>query len=195
MFPHPARRVGKSIGFPRVRGDVPNREPQDLKSCGFSPRARGCSFSRPKSALKISVFPACAGMFRKKKPPRPAPCGFPRVRGDVPNPTSPTQTTALFSPRARGCSCWEMPARYIKIVFPACAGMFLGLSDRERKKVRFPRVRGDVPWNGTSLPRFFQFSPRARGCSAVYATGRGLLAVFPACAGMFRRQTARYHRP
>ena len=50
----------------------------------------------------------------------------------------------------------------------------------------FPRVRGDVPQVFSTSTSLSTFSPRARGCSAVYeAIGKGVI-VFPACAGMFR---------
>ena len=53
-------------GFPRVRGDVP---PQMISFIGehwFSPRARGCStFGTRRDAYAV-VFPACAGMFRRR---------------------------------------------------------------------------------------------------------------------------------
>ena len=49
----------------------------------------------------------------------------------------------------------------------------------------FPRVRGDVP-NWKIKPRNgFEFSPRARGCSAAMDAHADDWEVFPACAGMF----------
>ena len=64
--------------------------------------------------------------------------------------------------------------------------MFL-IPDRDSPhSASFPRVRGDVPWAISPITGINMFSPRARGCSE-WATHLGSgLAVFPACAGMFR---------
>ena len=51
----------------------------------------------------------------------------------------------------------------------------------------FPRVRGDVPYIKIVGPILIPFSPRARGCSSDYLPLLNSPAVFPACAGMFRR--------
>ena len=74
----------------------------------------------------------------------------------------------------------------LRIVFPACAGMFPLLGRPGDLQDGFPRVRGDVPSIPTSWRQSSRFSPRARGCSSLpphSPTGSG---VFPACAGMFR---------
>ena len=71
--------------------------------------------------------------------------GFPRVRGDVPNFSTPPPSYQLFSPRARGCSLESSPSGSSTTVFPACAGMFLERKTAVIENWRFPRVRGDVP--------------------------------------------------
>ena len=63
--------------------------------------------------------------------------------------------------------------------------MFLGFCSCGKALLRFPRVRGDVPWHIDSNGADPEFSPRARGCSAQAATDGVQQAVFPACAGMF----------
>ena len=90
--------------FPRVRGDVPKQLRGSLSHLMFSPRARGCSSRAADTDNNISVFPACAGMFRKHHKNQAKPQGFPRVRGDVPAWMSMNTPMATFSPRARGCS-------------------------------------------------------------------------------------------
>ena len=72
------------------------------------------------------------------------------------------------------------------VVFPACAGMFLGYLFSFLPAESFPRVRGDVPCSRSSSSPSIRFSPRARGCSAPQESQEGLRTVFPACAGMFR---------
>ena len=53
----------------------------------------------------------------------------------------------------------------------------------------FPRVRGDVPNVGYALRNIRVFSPRARGCSPWITLNDIEFFVFPACAGMFRRES------
>ena len=153
------------LSFPRVRGDVPGL--CGPKWCGawFSPRARGCSGENHGFLPHRLVFPACAGMFRGCLFAANNHRGFPRVRGDVPGKKRLEDESTLFSPRARGCSCLAPPPPFIVLVFPACAGMFLPSPSIGGGRVRFPRVRGDVPIPLPTGPKGDQFSPRARGCS------------------------------
>ena len=84
MFRRASHQQPTLRSFPRVRGDVPQRNPQNVKTITFSPRARGCS-AVGRGPLEFSwVFPACAGMFLGSDFPADARWGFPRVRGDVP---------------------------------------------------------------------------------------------------------------
>ena len=73
-------------GFPRVCGDVPDPEMQDLLRLLFSPRMRGCSYHSHGDHFDEIVFPAYAGMFLISRHPLPWGWGFPRVCGDVPIP-------------------------------------------------------------------------------------------------------------
>ena len=116
--------------------------------------------------------------------------GFPRVRGDVPHPSSCLQVLRGFSPRARGCSGGGKPENLSQNVFPACAGMFLRAVGLVMLLISFPRVRGDVPPADVDVRRAPRFSPRARGCSLYRYPQRDLTPVFPACAGMFRLLTS-----
>ena len=52
-----------SQGFPRARGDVPLRKLIHYVHGVFSPRTRGCSSGRCIAGVRLSVFPAHAGMF------------------------------------------------------------------------------------------------------------------------------------
>ena len=187
MFLRGVRLRRKESRFPRVRGDVPQPASGLWNAESFSPRARGCSYSLCPSKVSVVVFPACAGMFRKKKISFSKDSGFPRVRGDVPRihspqrarrrfsrvrgdvPSRPARSPAClaFSPRARGCSSALNPENRPHSVFPACAGMFPVWCGWEYTTAGFPRVRGDVP--ASFSPPYFRvpFSPRARGCSLV----------------------------
>ena len=111
--------------FPRVRGDVPNAWEGVKQGLAFSPRARGCSAETGLESPEITVFPACAGMFRIEGVSLLIVGGFPRVRGDVPASPWKRWKKCSFSPRARGCSYILDKKISFRPVFPACAGMFL----------------------------------------------------------------------
>ena len=112
---------------------------------------------------------------------------FPRVRGDVPGWCLIAPKGGGFSPRARGCSSGGVGSARESWVFPACAGMFLSTVDNRTIVPCFPRVRGDVPPAPIPHRHSRRFSPRARGCSAARSPRGRNCSVFPACAGMFRR--------
>ena len=73
-----------------------------------------------------------------------------------------------------------------QLVFPAYAGMFLVAAVCSTTRLRFPRIRGDVPECACHASREFGFSPHTRGCSPWPNTPPGRDPVFPAYAGMFR---------
>ena len=195
-----------NASFPRARGDVPGSHPPSRTSQAFSPRTRGCSRCRMIVVYNHIVFPAHAGMFRVRQVPAWCSRCFPRVRGDVPQSLSKRKANTVFSPRARGCSCFTTAGGEISQVFPACAGMFRATPGRRQDSLGFPRVRGDVPYWGGDKATVIEFSPHARGCSqlpvpasedhTVFPRPRGCSEedleqaqchlVFPAYAGMFR---------
>ena len=72
------------------------------------------------------------------------------------------------------------------VVFPACAGMFLSARCNLAWIKSFPRMRGDVPSRWNPARCWCRFSPHARGCSRDAVDADFPVAVFPACAGMFR---------
>ena len=165
MFPACVCVVDVCECFPRVRGDVPDELVAAVFFRGFSPRARGCSFTEALGPGMNAVFPACAGMFLIGVVILILPHRFPRVRGDVPRKTRNQSPPVSFSPRARGCSSCHTSFTSHSTVFPACAGMFPGVTKDGRAVASFPRVRGDVPDSNLSS-----------------TTNKH---VFPACAGMF----------
>ena len=112
-------------GFPRIRGDVPNRANSFNNGNQFSPHTRGCSFlwDSPKTAKR--VFPAYAGMFLPVQICKFPQTSFPRIRGDVPITPIWRKPSWGFSPHTRGCSYSATYRDYGARVFPAYAGMFL----------------------------------------------------------------------
>ena len=112
------------------------------------------------------------------------------MRGDVPFAHVLIPDEVQFSPRARGCSVEKARKEYQEAVFPACAGMFREKNKKDPHQLSFPRVRGDVPSIEDNLLIMSLFSPRARGCSSPMNPLAAIMAVFPACAGMFPRGDA-----
>ena len=90
--------------FPRARGDVPPPSRHQDATCAFSPRTRGCSYSRSVTTSVTNVFPAHAGMFRRGVTSTNLRSSFPRARGDVPRCEKRGENAFTFSPRTRGCS-------------------------------------------------------------------------------------------
>ena len=84
MFPGPWTHNPVFYGFPRIRGDVPQRPYGAERQNQFSPHTRGCSYYNPRRRSKPRVFPAYAGMFLPQQRRYDPMVGFPRIRGDVP---------------------------------------------------------------------------------------------------------------
>ena len=152
----------------------------------FSPHTRGCSSADRKGLPVHGVFPAYAGMFRRRHSRPSDPTRFPRIRGDVPNHPAVIEATLRFSPHTRGCSAgWGVYNKEVS-VFPAYAGMFRCTLKGAGSLKRFPRIRGDVPRKQPKQGRKREFSPHTRGCSAGSSGAGNCCFVFPAYAGMFR---------
>ena len=113
-----------AVGFPRIRGDVPYLGKTPGPRTRFSPHTRGCSGCCTDSGGLIIVFPAYAGMFRTTCGTHWTPCGFPRIRGDVPFVKGTPGAIFWFSPHTRGCSGGHRVDHGTVSVFPAYAGMF-----------------------------------------------------------------------
>ena len=136
---------GQGESFPRIRGDVPYTRPRARVKPKFSPHTRGCSTFLFHRGRMLRVFPAYAGMFRRKICRKSLLRGFPRIRGDVPSALSGGFFLDWFSPHTRGCSDCGNAHRKRDGVFPAYAGMFRDRIHGAASKWRFPRIRGDVP--------------------------------------------------
>ena len=110
--------------FPRIRGDVPQVRALIGGNPTFSPHTRGCSALAAARGPLMQVFPAYAGMFRRKPNPKIPSWCFPRIRGDVPLIAGNFPRVHTFSPHTRGCSYREPRSLQATPVFPAYAGMF-----------------------------------------------------------------------
>ncbi len=111
------------LSFPRPRGDGPAAVPEDIFMRWFSPPTRGWPGRVPRWSNGTPVFPAHAGMARRKVVSSLMAGSFPRPRGDGPRALRAHQILILFSPPTRG---WpEKLFRFcvFSLVFPAHAGM------------------------------------------------------------------------
>ena len=98
-----------SVGFPRIRGDVPIWTTKSKRFWRFSPHTRGCSGRRHRKGFSGVVFPAYAGMFLKEAVAAAYVPRFPRIRGDVPGAPIWHPGRLRFSPHTRGCSPTRRP--------------------------------------------------------------------------------------
>ena len=111
-------------GFPRTRGDVPNRGFFRHKWARFSPHTRGCSVLFDQVHFLEVVFLAHAGMFLSRISVILRPSCFPRICGDVPHQPRSGGKRCRFSPHTRGCSASGCHVSPFDLVFPAYAGIF-----------------------------------------------------------------------
>ena len=98
-----------SVGFPRIRGDVPMKTDMERLNLEFSPHTRGCSAAGGRLPTAGPVFPAYAGMFRRSTRTDWLLRSFPRIRGDVPLLSRSASKSTAFSPHTRGCSGLSQP--------------------------------------------------------------------------------------
>ena len=153
-------------GFPRTRGDVPERESLGENTSEFPPHTRGCTATRPVPISRPDVSPAHAGMYlysggKKRGHPR-----FPRTRGDVPLLWLSDHSAAPFPPHTRGCTS-----------IGSCIPLGSWVS---------PRTRGDVPNFRVKESLIWPFPPHTRGCTRNWADVERRGWVSPAHAGMYR---------
>ena len=89
----------------------------------------------------------------------------------------------MFSPHTRGCSALTVKPAALVPVFPAYAGMFRLILCFLGHQGRFPRIRGDVPYERYSIAGSVAFSPHTRGCSPQSAAWQGVILGFPRIRG------------
>ena len=121
------------------------------------------------------VFPAHAGMDRSIGPPRPRPLAC--------------------SPHTRGWTAQADQETKLAEVFPAHAGMDRSAARGPKFVERVPRTRGDGPLLPARTPPIHQCSPHTRGWTVVHRHRDRCQPVFPAHAGMDRRDRAHAPEP
>ncbi len=157
---------------PRARGDGP-REPFDWAAAlECSPRTRGWSPPGEDPVTAIWVLPAHAGVVPGTRDRQPSLDGAPRARGGGPVPGKGHFFEEECSPRTRGWSRGVAAPGTPRAVLPAHAGVVPRRLRAGTRARRAPRARGGGP-NGTGAATDrFKCSPRTRGWSPAYGTGR-----------------------
>ncbi len=113
-------RVG---GVPRLRGDGPTPTSWVVAGVACSPPTRGWTEARAKAEDVGSVFPAYAGMDRKKTLSKIPGLRVPRLRGDGPCARLGRRAALWCSPPTRGWTAIRDIRDSAAWVFPAYAGM------------------------------------------------------------------------
>ena len=118
----------KEGSLPRTRGDRPETEKMVLQVAQSSPHTRGSSLSPFIEVFGHHVFPAHAGIFRRRCHLRPQRSCLPRTRGDRPAIAPIGGGFCQFSPHTRGSSPRVRTTQGRLLVFLAHAGIDLVVS-------------------------------------------------------------------
>jgi len=135
------------------------------------------------------VYPACAGIHLSQAPTPATIAGLPRMRGDPPPEPGEPRTGGTSTPHARGSTAKKALSEYDVWVYPACAGIHPPAVQRHVLCGSLPRMRGDPPqswYNGGAGARS---TPHARGSTPSSTPHRRRDNVYPACAGIHRKET------
>ena len=119
------------LGLPRIRGGVSSNFPV---SCGIrksSPHTRGCFSHMALPAHSSEVFPAYAGVFLDLTIGTQVDNSLPRIRGGVSHYYLDPFSFRGSSPHTRGCFRRSVQAGHGERVFPAYAGVFLHLHQKQ----------------------------------------------------------------
>jgi len=88
--------------LPRMRGDRPMGEYEEIEEKAFTPHARGSTPNRSFSLGATIVYPACAGIDPSLMSTARMCVGLPRMRGDRPGLPPGWPWRSWFTPHARG---------------------------------------------------------------------------------------------
>ncbi len=167
-----------------MRGDRPKYRHDREYQRAFTPHARGSTFPLVEDVSYVVVYPACAGIdlsFLSRK--RIYPC-LPRMRGDRPCRFVRTLSPQAFTPHARGSTLLTLMSLWAIKVYPACAGIDLGLLADRPPASGLPRMRGDRPEVAMEAVAASEFTPHARGSTLRANPTSRSAQVYPACAGI-----------
>ncbi len=109
------------------------------------------------------------------------------MRGDRPWLDALLTLIMEFTPHARGSTHQDFFLAASRTVYPACAGIDRRSSPGTGWMRCLPRMRGDRPGFSAVFPESSLFTPHARGSTPPYFFLQVLYHVYPACAGIDRR--------
>ena len=136
------------------------------------------------------MFPAHAGISRRRCFVRSSNMSVPRPRGDLPNSSMTCSSMSRCSPPTRGSPFdWQF-RRHGQRVFPAHAGISRWRIGAFRIPMSVPRPRGDLPTNRDTGEQEVQCSPPTRGSPERAKREERNNMVFPAHAGISRNPPA-----
>ncbi len=110
-----------------MRGDRPQDQLSYRTEQTFTPHARGSTRYHGGEDRRRRVYPACAGIDPFLCVAGRTRLCLPRMRGDRPYFELVPEAQRLFTPHARGSTCLGGNIEGLRIVYPACAGIDLGL--------------------------------------------------------------------
>ena len=150
--------------LPRIRGGVSRPYVVPVFPDESSPHTRGCFYIDGIGYVIETVFPAYAGVFPAPSLLRPPLSSLPRIRGGVSRENLTDSPCVRSSPHTRGCFLSRPPMRFRRMVFPAYAGVFPGLTMPHALPFSLPRIRGGVSFWYTYAGSVHKSSPHTRGC-------------------------------
>ena len=154
------------------------------------PHTRGCTVGELADRPQHDASPAYAGMHPRRAIRHRLERRFPRIRGDAPQPSRATISSALLPPHTRGCTAKNAFFCSLFRASPAYAGMHQRLHSRRILLGCFPRIRGDAPCGRGGRRGPAPLPPHTRGCTSARGGCRCPLAASPAYAGMHRVLTS-----
>ena len=138
----------------------------------------------------MAVYPACAGIHPRSALTRLTSWCLPRMRGDPPRYLISSRSRSRSTPHARGSTRPSALTSMPPCVYPACAGIHQRLFQRRDFGGSLPRMRGDPPGEEFRNITCIASTPHARGSTCPLKRVSFLWQVYPACAGIHRRQRA-----
>ena len=156
----------KANSVPRPRGDLPSHRLEMLEAAQCSPPTRGSPAEKHDIHAGHIVFPAHAGISRRRFRSSYVSPRVPRPRGDLPQATSYSLTVPPCSPPTRGSPVDAALIAKITQVFPAHAGISRGCREASQGGFGVPRPRGDLPSPGRPGMLRAMCSPPTRGSPA-----------------------------
>ena len=113
------------------------------------------------------------------------------MRGDRPFSISFLEYPREFTPHARGSTHVAQQQRRGGLVYPACAGIDPAQKSVLNQTLCLPRMRGDRPYTSALQVLVAAFTPHARGSTRQFFGDGERMRVYPACAGIDQRGSAR----